>query len=367
MTWLLPTRGTLLASLLSLGSRTIFEEQSCIIFHAYCKMASSVASVEAWLDSSQSAFNELAFGSTETLIVDKDAQSISSALTGSTACGDLPDADDDDTNSESSEYTTVPSEYFEKITVAGRRMSKAFPDSWEFIDERAELSSMLQHHLWLLLNDGRLHNSPISRPTRVINIGAGFGHWSIDFADKNREVDVLAIDRLPILPALVPPNLTATYDDIFSGLPCREETCDLAYLRQVVWCVDYHYLFCQAFELLKPGAWIEFSWLALKHQTWESLASKIGDCTGRRFPTLEDVDDSLKQARFLNIKGSTRQAPAMGSPNALDIRGHILPPLLRGLGMNDAEAELLAVEVNRTLSLDMVEFCSVWAQKPLKA
>jgi hypothetical protein len=87
-------------------------------------MASSVASMEAWLDST------FALASTETLIVDNAAQSISSALTGSTAGSDLPDSDYDDTNSESSEYTTVPSEYFEVITVAGRLMLKAFPDSW---------------------------------------------------------------------------------------------------------------------------------------------------------------------------------------------------------------------------------------------
>jgi ubiquinone/menaquinone biosynthesis C-methylase UbiE len=39
------------------------------------------------------------------------------------------------------------------------------------------------HHVYRLVQGGRLHVAPISNPQRVLDMGTGTGLWALDFAE----------------------------------------------------------------------------------------------------------------------------------------------------------------------------------------
>jgi hypothetical protein len=84
--------------------------------------------------------------------------------------------------------------------------------------------------------DGRLYLAPIgANPTKILDIGTGFGHWALDgglrrrinafracaltfaisvVADALRGTHVIGVDLSPIQPVWVPHNLEFRVDDI---------------------------------------------------------------------------------------------------------------------------------------------------------
>jgi cyclopropane fatty-acyl-phospholipid synthase-like methyltransferase len=66
-----------------------------------------------------------------------------------------------------------------------------------------ELDRMdLEHHIFLLLLEGKLHLAPLSDPQRILDIGTGTGIWAIDMADKYPSASVLGTDLSPVQPSL---------------------------------------------------------------------------------------------------------------------------------------------------------------------
>src|SRR5580692_8644625 len=75
----------------------------------------------------------------------------------------------------------------------------------------------LQHHLFLLTLDGRLHLAPIENLSggihNVLDIATGTGIWAIEFAAQYPSASVIGTDLSPIQPAFVPPNCRFEVDD----------------------------------------------------------------------------------------------------------------------------------------------------------
>ncbi|KAF5648993.1 methyltransferase [Fusarium sp. NRRL 52700] len=76
----------------------------------------------------------------------------------------------------------------------------------------------LQHHLFLLTFDERLHAAPLPKTlNRAFDAGCGTGIWAIEFAwtaDEHPECEVIGVDLSPIQPSAIPPNASFYVDDL---------------------------------------------------------------------------------------------------------------------------------------------------------
>ncbi|KAJ0133110.1 hypothetical protein HZ326_23806 [Fusarium oxysporum f. sp. albedinis] len=312
--------------------------------------------------------------------LDDDASSSSSLSFSATSASNprTPPSDLDTNDSESSEYTNVPSEYFDCYILGGRAVPENVEGAWEPVDDTAQRSSLLLHLLWCTINDGKFYRSPTSHPRRVMDIGSGTCTWSMHFAMQNQGSHVVDVDKSPFMPQHVLPNIEKIREDLNLALPSEESTADLISFRQLAWSEDLGGLFRNARRLLKPGGWIEFTWLKPKprHQhkawmVWERLERSVGRRTNRMFPTLNLVKCLIRDAGFSNIDTTyvCRTASQCGLTTAdlydFDIRGQIMLPLYEGLGFTLPEIELLAMGMREELAEDMeFESFSVYAQKP---
>ncbi|KAH7191095.1 hypothetical protein DER44DRAFT_678013 [Fusarium oxysporum] len=205
--------------------------------------------------------------------------------------------------SETTEYSNVPSEWFECFTLEGRQVPKHVSGAWEPIDEPAWKSSRLfektngsSHQLWWAINDNRLYYSPVHRPQLVADIGCGTCTWSMDFVELNPDSHVIAVDKSPFMPTYVQPNVETILGDLCLDLPFNGGTADLVFFRQL---------------------------------------------------TVSQCGLNLTDLRHF------------------DIQGQIMLPLHEGLELPLAEIERLAVGMRRELSEDMeFETFTVYAQKP---
>ncbi|KPM45612.1 hypothetical protein AK830_g936 [Neonectria ditissima] len=85
-------------------------------------------------------------------------------------------------------------------------------------DNREQERLNLQHHLFLITFEDKLHLSPAGlngdKLQNVLDVGTGTGVWAMDFADEHPEAQVTGVDLSPIQTDLVPPNLSFQIDDL---------------------------------------------------------------------------------------------------------------------------------------------------------
>ncbi|KAH7381937.1 S-adenosyl-L-methionine-dependent methyltransferase [Cadophora sp. MPI-SDFR-AT-0126] len=116
----------------------------------------------------------------------------------------------------------------------------------------------LQHHLFVMTMDSKLHLAPIENPQHVLDIATGTGIWAIEFAQLYPSCTVLGTDLSPIQPSFVPPNCQFRIDDaeeewIFS------QPFDYIHGRALVSCFrDPPSVITSIFANLTPGGYFEF-------------------------------------------------------------------------------------------------------------
>jgi SAM-dependent methyltransferase len=130
--------------------------------------------------------------------------------------------------------------------------------------EQARLD--LQHHIYRLCQGGALYCAPIKEPQSVLDIGTGTGIWAIEFADEFPGALVIGTDLSPIQPDFVPPNLKFYVDDFESPWEFPEVgNFDFIHWRSLSGSTgSWSKLYQQAFNNLKPGAWME----AQEYDAW---------------------------------------------------------------------------------------------------
>ncbi|KPM35008.1 hypothetical protein AK830_g11569 [Neonectria ditissima] len=96
----------------------------------------------------------------------------------------------------------------------------AYKDGQSFMPNHAREQERLdlQHHLFLLTFNGKLHLSPAGTDGRVLHnvldVGTGTELWALDFADEHPESQVVGVDLSPIQGEFVLPNLRFQVDDL---------------------------------------------------------------------------------------------------------------------------------------------------------
>ncbi|KAI8150971.1 putative methyltransferase tdiE [Colletotrichum sp. SAR 10_70] len=176
----------------------------------------------------------------------------------------------------------------------------------------------LQHHLFLLTLDERLHLAPLDPakpPQRVLDIGTGTGIWAADFGDLHPSATIIGVDLSPIQPAFVPPNVHFQIDDIEEEPWTFSQKFDFVYSRMMTSAIaDFPKMFRQSYENLNPGGWIEVTDITpitsddgtLTEETalwrWSDQLLKGTQAVGRSFDGAKLYKKQLEEAGFVNVR-----------------------------------------------------------------
>ncbi|EFX03419.1 methyltransferase type 11 [Grosmannia clavigera kw1407] len=117
----------------------------------------------------------------------------------------------------------------------------------------------IMHHAYTLALGDKLYLAPLPEHIdKALDIGTGTGVWAIDFADERPETQVIGTDISPIQPTWVPPNLEFQIEDMAQDWTFPSNAFDFVHIRWMIGSVvDWNALFKKAYNVLKPGGWLE--------------------------------------------------------------------------------------------------------------
>ncbi|KAF4458221.1 methyltransferase type 12 [Fusarium albosuccineum] len=160
-----------------------------------------------------------------------------------------------------SSTASLSSSILEYRTINGRtyHSDRGSNQYWGPNDAQQNETLDIQHHVFTLAQNGRLHFAPLPpKIEKAVDIGTGTGLWAIDFGDQYPDTQVIGTDLSPIQPSWSPPNVQFQIDDFSQEWTFAEGSLDYVHTRWLIGCVtDWTALFKQAYKALKPGGWIE--------------------------------------------------------------------------------------------------------------
>ncbi|RKK73653.1 hypothetical protein BFJ69_g9095 [Fusarium oxysporum] len=224
----------------------------------------------------------------------------------------------------SSSSTSLNTSIYQHAFENGRRYHQYRHGTYPIPNDDAEQNrDDMKHAMMLELTNGNLFFSPIiENPQKIIDLATGTGIWAIDVADKFPSASVTGVDLSPIQPSWVPPNLKFLVDDIEDEWMHGGDF-DFVHMRCISpWLKDEVKVLRQAYEHMKPGAWIEIQELDARANCDDgSLApgaplAKFFDTAeqavasfGMKFRAGENLREPLEKAGFTNVSCKVLKVP----------------------------------------------------------
>ncbi|KAG6222196.1 hypothetical protein E4U25_000563, partial [Claviceps purpurea] len=181
-------------------------------------------------------------------------------------------------------------------------------------DESDRLDS--QHKLYLTVMEGKLGCAPVRAPRQVLEVATGTGIWALEYATLNPACHVVGTDISAIQRPHSRPNLKFVLHDFEKeAWPAKYgRDYDYIHLRYTLICFDSTpAVLRRAFELLRPGGWIEFyepiqSFVRLGKSLegtafgkWVDLIVEAARRQGRDWTETVHYATWLRQAGFVNV------------------------------------------------------------------
>ncbi|KAI9742132.1 MAG: hypothetical protein M1834_000522 [Cirrosporium novae-zelandiae] len=191
-----------------------------------------------------------------------------SGPTNDPVVGNQPIADDDESTDSgveglsdiTSTSTSLASSILDYRKENGRTYHAYKDGKYLYPNDETENERLdLQHHLFLLSMDNKLHLAPLKNPQKALDFGTGTGIWAIEFADQYPEAEVIGTDLSPIQPSWVPPNCRFLVDDAEEEWNYTDsDRFDYIHGRMMTSSFkDPVKVFREAYRCLKPGGYFE--------------------------------------------------------------------------------------------------------------
>lgn len=263
----------------------------------------------------------------------------------------------------------------------------------------------LQHHLFLLTFDERLHAAPLPKTlNRAFDAGCGTGIWAIEFADEHPECEVIGVDLSPIQPSAVPPNASFYVDDLEEPWEYSDKF-DFVFARFLTGSIlDWPKFFSESYKNLNPGGRIEMIDIIYPLLSddgtltkdsalskWSGLLHDIFTKNGRPMDSALKYKDQLEAAGFVDVNIVKRKWPLSRWPKdpkhkqigiwaqqntldalaALSLAVFTRPDGQGGLGWSKEEVEVFLTDVRKDIkNVNIHSYWPIWsvyATKPEEA
>ncbi|KAI5796116.1 S-adenosyl-L-methionine-dependent methyltransferase [Pyronema domesticum] len=164
---------------------------------------------------------------------------------------------------------------------AHRRRYHAYygPDKYLMpTDEKEQDRLDLHHEMMRLLWNDMLHESPLDKPHRILDIGTGIGMWAIDMADQYPMAEVIGTDLSPIqadwfrlIGGLFSTSCQANclgsrfeVDNAMLEWTFKDESFDFIHARNISGVSHWDHLVSEMIRCTNPGGYVELCEYSIK-------------------------------------------------------------------------------------------------------
>ncbi|CCX13125.1 Similar to Demethylmenaquinone methyltransferase; acc. no. Q9RRT0 [Pyronema omphalodes CBS 100304] len=125
------------------------------------------------------------------------------------------------------------------------------------IDRRYRLD--LHHEMMRLLWNDKLHESPLDKPHRILDIGTGIGMWAIVMADQYAMAEVIGTDLSPIQA-----DCRFEVDNAMLEWTFKDESFDFIHARNISGVSHWDHLVSEMIRCTNPGGYVELCEYSIK-------------------------------------------------------------------------------------------------------
>ncbi|KAL3422724.1 methyltransferase domain-containing protein [Phlyctema vagabunda] len=212
-------------------------------------------------------------------------------------------------------------------------------------DETEQKRLDLQHHMFLILLEGKLHLAPLKPDIkRVLDIGTGTGIWAVEFAKQYPAADVTGSDLSAIQPEVnsTPPNCHFVVADAEDDWPYAAPF-DFIYMRCMLTCFARPLeIIKQVFHSLAPGGYFEILDAAFPFRShdesmsgtalarWCAACADAGIQTGRPWTNAPRYKEWMRSVGFVDVREYVFEVPINAWPDddtAAELGGWFRPNL----------------------------------------